>query len=95
MIAVVSVWIGAVAAILTPIVYGLGSRWWTNYWGRTLFTKDVVIGLAYLRSVSSLVGHPLPDSVPWYSWALGALMAVALVANLVVMVVVTKRGRKR
>jgi hypothetical protein len=94
-VTVVALWLGAAAALLTPVVYATGNRWWSTYWGRTLMLKDAVIALAYLKSLAGLFGHRLPRSVSWDTWSISAAMAVALLANLVVMVVVTKRGQRR
>lgn len=95
LITVISLWLGAAAAVLTPIVYAVGNQWSTHYWGRTLLLKDAVIALAYMRSAGALIGHRLPHTVTWDTWAISAGMAIALIANLVVMVVVTKRGQRR
>lgn len=94
-VTVIALWLGAAAALATPIVYATGSRWWTTYWGRTLMLKDAVIALAYCKSLASLVSHRLPRSVSWDTWTISAAMALVLLANLVVMVTVTKRGQRR
>ncbi len=87
---ITSVWVGAIAAVLTPLVYGLGNRWWSNYWGRTLMFKDVMIALAYARSVINLVTSRFLSNASWSTVAI----ATALTANLVVMTVVTWRARR-
>lgn len=92
LLTVAAIWVGAVAAVLTPLVYGFGNRWWTNYWGRTLLFKDVVIALAYGRSVTSLiVNHGAMITPTGTTVATSVAMAIALVANLAVMIRVTLR----
>lgn len=91
---VIAIWVGAVAAVATPIVYGSGNRWWTNYWGRTLMFKDVVIGLVYMRSAFGLLAtHGRVHEVNATTFVLTAIMAIALLANLAVMIRVTFRRR--
>lgn len=91
---ITSVWVGAIAAVLTPLVYGLGNRWWSNYWGRTLMFKDVMIALAYARSVINLVTSRFLSNASWSTVAISFAIATALTANLVVMTVVTWRARR-
>lgn len=91
----VMLWIGAVAALLTPFVYGLGSHWWTTSWGRSNILLHSVIALAYLRSTISIVKHRVPASVSWDTWSLTTAMTVALVVYFVTTIVVTQRGRAR
>jgi len=93
LITVVGIWVGAIAALATPVVYAIGNRWWTNYWGRTLMAKDVVIGLAYARSVTTLVQLRAIPPVDWQTVAITLAMALVLMANLAVMIRVTYRTR--
>jgi hypothetical protein len=93
LLTVVAIWVGAVAAVATPVVYAAGNRWWTNYWGRTLMAKDVVIGLAYARSVTTLLRIHFIPTVDETTVVISMAMAVALLANLAVMIRVTFRRR--
>jgi len=89
-----AVWVGGVAAVLTPVVYGLGNRWWANYWGRSLMFKDVMLALVYARSVIVLVttgGVARP--VTWSTFVITIGLGLALVANLTVMIRVTARSQ--
>src|SRR5260370_192562 len=89
----VFVWIGSIAAIVTPLVYGLCNRWWTNYWGRTLLFKDIVLALVYARSLINLNRTPTRSGlVSVGTLVITILMGVALAANLAVMIVVTFRS---
>jgi hypothetical protein len=86
-------WVGAVAALLTPFVYGLGSHWWTTLWGKSNLLLHTVIALAYLRSMISVMRGRVPVSPPWDTVAITTAMTVALVAYFIATIVVTKRGR--
>ncbi len=91
---IISMWIGALAAVATPIVYGLCNRWWENYWGRTLLFKDVIIGLAYTRSLFATIFNPKILITP-FTAVITVAMAAGLTANLAVMVFITLRSRSR
>jgi hypothetical protein len=93
LLTVIMLWVGAVAAVLTPFVYGLGSHWWTTLWGRSNILLHTVIALAYGRSLISVGRGRVPVSVPWDTLAITTAMTVGLVAYFVATVVITKRGR--
>lgn len=94
LLTVVAIWVGAVAAVLIPIVYGLGgNHWWETGFGRGHLLLHAVLGLVYLRSIISVAKHRVPTSVSWDTWAITVLMAVALVVYLGITIVLTVRGR--
>jgi hypothetical protein len=95
LLTVIMLWIGAVAAVLTPFVYGLGSHWWTTLWGRSNLLLHTVIALAYLRSLISVLRGRVPVSVPWDTLVITTAMTIALVAYFITTIVITKRGRDK
>lgn len=93
---VVFVWIGSVAAVATPVIYGLFNQWWKNYWGRTLLFKDVIFALVYARSLIGILRPTTPHPIVTGSvLAITVLMGLALIANLVVLIVITIKARRK
>jgi hypothetical protein len=95
LLTVIMLWVGAVAAVLTLFVYGLGSHWWTTLWGRSNLLLHTVIALAYLRSIISVLRGRVPESVPWDTVVITTAMTVALVVYFFTTIVITKRGREQ
>jgi hypothetical protein len=88
------VWIAVVAALVFPIRYWIGARWWRSSFGWLLMSLALILNLRYIPTIISLMtGVHLKATPP--NVAINAVVAAWIVAaDIIIDHLIRKEQRK-